>query len=93
MVSTALSDLSFACTIYILTFLYSGFFVSATIFFTLNKVFPVAGMGEYDEVDHYGTFTAEECAKWGVVPSEQMPVIYGDDSSASQVQETFDRKG
>lgn len=70
-----------------------GFFLSATIFFTLNKVFPVAGMGEYDEVDHYGTFTAEECAKWGVVPSEQMPVIYGDDSSASQVQETFDRKG
>lgn len=69
-----------------------GFFLSATIFFTLNKLFPVAGMGEYDEVDYYGTFTVEECAKWGVIPSEQMPVVYGDESSASQIQETFDKK-
>lgn len=55
-------------------------------------MFPVAGVGEYDEVDHYGTFTIEECAKWGVIPSEQTQVVYEDESSASQIQETFDKK-
>ncbi|KAI0013531.1 NCS1 nucleoside transporter family protein-like protein [Xylariaceae sp. FL0662B] len=48
-----------------------GFFISGTLFFALNKLFPVAGMGEYDEIDLYGTFTAEEAAKLGVIPVEQ----------------------
>ncbi|KAK7736162.1 hypothetical protein SLS53_007190 [Cytospora paraplurivora] len=74
-----------------LTHLYR-FFVSAIIFFALNKLFPVTGMGEYDEVDHYGTFTIEECAKWGVTPSEQTQISFEDGSSASQIQETFDKK-
>lgn len=50
-------------------------------------------MGEYDEVDYYGTFTSQELAKWGVIPPEQaVPVLHGDDGSDSQVQETFDKK-
>ena len=66
----------------------------STIFFTLNKLFPVPGMGEYDEMDHYGTLTADECAKWGIIPSERVPVVInGDDSSATQIQETFEKKG
>lgn len=69
-----------------------GFFISGSIFFALNKLFPVPGMGEYDEVDHYGTFTNKELAKWGVVPCEQVPVVYGEDGSESQVQEAFDKK-
>lgn len=44
----------------------AGFFISGTIFFALNKLFPRRGMGEYDEVDVYGTFTAAEAAKLGV---------------------------
>lgn len=49
-------------------------------------------MGEYDEVDYYGTFSSKELAKWGVIPPEQVPVLQGDDASESQVQETFDKK-
>lgn len=70
----------------------AGFFISASIFFALNKLFPVPGTGEYDEVDYFGTFTSQELAKWGVIPCEQAPVAYGDDGSESQVQETFDKK-
>ncbi|KAJ0109435.1 hypothetical protein J7T55_000360 [Diaporthe amygdali] len=69
-----------------------GFFISASLFFALNKLFPVTGMGEYDEVDYYGTFTSQELSKWGVIPCEQVPVVYGDEGSESQVQETFDKK-
>ncbi|KAI7782198.1 Allantoin permease [Diaporthe eres] len=69
-----------------------GFFISASTFFTLNKLFPVPGMGEYDEVDYYGTFSSKELAKWGVIPPEQVTVLHGDDASESQVQETFDKK-
>lgn len=49
-------------------------------------------MGEYDEVDYYGTFTSRELAKWGVVTCEQVPVVDGDHGSESQVQEIFDKK-
>lgn len=69
-----------------------GFFVSSTIFFTLNKIFPIAGMDEYDDVDVYGTLSPDEAAKLGIVPCERMPVVYGDDNSATQVAETFDNK-
>ncbi|KAH9902050.1 uracil permease [Xylariomycetidae sp. FL2044] len=47
-----------------------GFFTSGIIFFILNKLFPVQGLGEYEEIDIYGTFTAEEAAKLGIVPLE-----------------------
>lgn len=68
--------------------------MSSIIFFTLNKLFPVAGLGEYDDVDVYGTLTVDEAAKLGVVPCDRMPVVYGDDTSASatQVADTFDNK-
>jgi NCS1 family nucleobase:cation symporter-1 len=70
----------------------TGFFISASIFFALNKLFPVPGMGEYDEVDYYGTFTSREVEKWGVIPIDQVPIVDGDDGSESQVQETFHKK-
>ncbi|KAF2464113.1 NCS1 nucleoside transporter family protein-like protein [Lindgomyces ingoldianus] len=44
-----------------------GFFTSATIFFVLNKLFPVPHMDQYDEVDIYGTFTEAEARKLGVI--------------------------
>ncbi|EFX04884.1 uracil permease [Grosmannia clavigera kw1407] len=47
-----------------------GFFTSAIIFYALNKLFPVLGMGEYDEMDVYDTFTAAEAAKRGIVPAD-----------------------
>lgn len=69
-----------------------GFFVSSIIFFTLNKIFPVEGMGEYDDVDVYGTLSPHEAAKLGVVPLENTPVVYGDNTSTTQVADTFDNK-
>ncbi|KAJ9148595.1 Uracil permease [Pleurostoma richardsiae] len=68
-----------------------GFFVSSIIFYTLNRLFPAAGMGDYDEVDVYGTFSPKEAAKMGVVPVAQ--VIDGETSETSvvQVQDTFDK--
>ncbi|TIA75011.1 NCS1 nucleoside transporter family protein-like protein [Aureobasidium pullulans] len=42
-----------------------GFFVSGTVFYLLNWIFPYPGMGEYDEVDVYETFTPREAASLG----------------------------
>ncbi|KAF3056241.1 Thiamine transporter THI72 [Daldinia childiae] len=68
-----------------------GFFTSATIFFGLNKLFPVKGMGEYDEVDIYGTFTIKEAAKLGVVHAEfQIDGLESGDHSLAQ--EIFEKK-
>ncbi|KAF2488825.1 uracil permease [Lophium mytilinum] len=67
-----------------------GFFVSSTVFLVLNKIFPRAGMGEYDEVDLYGTFTAKEAARLGVMRLEDSgDVIEGEE----RVVDVEDKKG
>ncbi|OQU97971.1 hypothetical protein CLAIMM_03819 [Cladophialophora immunda] len=43
-----------------------GLAISFTLYYGLNKVFPPKGLGEYDDVDYYGTFTSDEAAKLGV---------------------------
>ncbi|KAI2629867.1 NCS1 nucleoside transporter family protein-like protein [Hypoxylon sp. NC1633] len=68
-----------------------GFFISAIVFFLLNKFFPVIGMGEYDEVDVYGTFTAKEAAKLGVVPVE-LQTEAGESRKPSLTREMMERK-
>lgn len=52
-------------------------------------------MGEYDEADIYGTLTPQEAAKLGIVLSEQMPIVYGEDATGTgtQFSETADSKG
>ena len=47
-----------------------GFFTSGTIFYITMKLFPVPGMGEFDDIDYYGAFSAKEAAKLGVVQSK-----------------------
>lgn len=69
-----------------------GFFTSAIIFVILNKSFPVAGMGEYDEADVYGTFTVKEAANLGVIPMDFQTDVYDDSGELSLAQETFDKK-
>lgn len=66
--------------------LQSGFFITSIIFYSLNQLFPVAGMGEHDEVDTYGTLTPEEAAKLGIAPNNQMPIAWGEDSTGSATQ-------
>jgi NCS1 family nucleobase:cation symporter-1 len=48
-----------------------GLAISFTIYLGLNKVFPPKGLGEYDDVDYYGTFTGDEAMKLGVSPLEK----------------------
>lgn len=48
-----------------------GLAISFAIYFGLNKVFPPQGLGEYDDVDYYATFTSEEATKLGVSPLEK----------------------
>jgi NCS1 family nucleobase:cation symporter-1 len=55
----------------------TGFFTSALLFFITMKLFPVSGMGEFDEIDHYGAFTAKEAAILGIVPYEGYPSVEG----------------
>ncbi|ERT01310.1 hypothetical protein HMPREF1624_02553 [Sporothrix schenckii ATCC 58251] len=57
-----------------------GFAISAVIFFTLNAIFPPEGLGEFDDVDVYGTFTEKEAAKLGVVTNASIveAVLDGD---------------
>jgi cytosine/uracil/thiamine/allantoin permease len=54
-----------------------GFFVSGTVFYLLNLVFPYPGLGEYEKVDVYETFTPCEAASLGVVPVGEPEVLDG----------------
>lgn len=54
-----------------------GFSISASIFFVLNKLFPYHDMGELEEEDVYGTFTAAEAAKKGIVCHDSHDVLSG----------------
>ena len=61
-----------------------GFFVSASIFLALNMLFPCHGMGEYNDEDVYGTFTAAEAAKLGVIcvsAPEEFEGIHADEEA------------
>ncbi|KAI1484751.1 uracil permease [Biscogniauxia mediterranea] len=73
--------------LYYMAFL-MGFFTSAVIFLLLNKIFPHEGLGEFDEVDVYGTFTAKEAIKLGVSTVDQQADSY----EVSLAQTTFEKK-
>ncbi|GJC80851.1 transporter aclS [Colletotrichum liriopes] len=47
-----------------------GFLISFVLFYIANLAFPTAHLGEIDEEDKYGTFTASEATKLGVTPSD-----------------------
>lgn len=48
-----------------------GFFISGSVFYVLNLVYPVRDMGQMDDVDIYGTFTETEARRIGVAPLEE----------------------
>ncbi len=48
-----------------------GLAISFTLYYGLNRAFPPNGLGEYDDVDYYGTFTSDEAAKLGVSLPEE----------------------
>ena len=63
-----------ACTnLYYLAFPL-GFAVSFVVYYALNRISPPEGLGTVDEMDNFGTFTAGEAQKLGIIPS----VLYGD---------------
>lgn len=41
------------------------------------RLFPVPGMGDFDDVDYYGAFTPQEAAKLGVMPLELTTSLEG----------------
>lgn len=47
-----------------------GFAISFLVYVALNKVSPPAGLGEFDDVDYFRTFSAEEAVRLGVVPRD-----------------------
>jgi NCS1 family nucleobase:cation symporter-1 len=51
----------------ILIFLATGFFTSGILFYITMRLFPVQGLGEFDDVDYYGAFTKQEATKLGVM--------------------------
>ena len=51
--------------------LHTGFFTSALLFYITMRIFPVDGMGAYDDVDYYAAFTAKEAQKLGVMQLDQ----------------------
>ena len=63
----------------------------------MNEISPVAGTGEYDELDVYGTFTSQEAARLGVIPVEgQLEGRHGGSSATSEqtmLSETFEKMG
>lgn len=45
------------------------------IFYVLNILFPPEGLGQFEETDLYGTFTAREAAKLGIEPMDEARVL------------------
>jgi NCS1 family nucleobase:cation symporter-1 len=43
-----------------------GFAISFALYILLNKTFPPLGLGDYDDVDYYGTFDEQEAMALGV---------------------------
>ncbi|KAI7784557.1 Transporter aclS [Diaporthe eres] len=72
LIASARKDESAPDAIYALYYIAShvGFFISFVSFYLANIAFPLPNLGEFDEEDKYGTFTAEEAAKLGVVPTD-----------------------
>jgi hypothetical protein len=53
----------------------------------------VAGVGEIDEVDYFGTFTPKEAAAIGVIPlSGDIEAPVDDDSEPTMTNETFEKR-
>ncbi|KAF4971310.1 hypothetical protein FSARC_1829 [Fusarium sarcochroum] len=52
------------------TAFFIGFGISFVLFYTVNLVFPVKGVGEYDEYDDWATFTPKEAARLNIIPHE-----------------------
>jgi len=70
-----------------------GFFVSGTLFLILNMIWPPIGLGEQDDVDYYGTFTAKEAAKVGIIPLQPVEEVILETSVADKsVTERADEK-
>jgi NCS1 family nucleobase:cation symporter-1 len=49
-----------------------GFAISFLVYIVFNRLSPPRGLGEYDEVDQFGTFDAEEAMKLGVIPRDEI---------------------
>lgn len=69
----------------------TGFAISATLFYVLSTLFPPSGLGEYEEADVYGTFTAKEAARLGVMPSIEAQRVDNCGSYAT-AKETFQKE-
>ncbi|KAK9772566.1 hypothetical protein AB5N19_12456 [Seiridium cardinale] len=72
-----------------------GFFISFTLFYIVNLVAPPKHLGEFDEIDSYGTFTIQEASRLGVAPVDGTNnVLQGDLKDTmveTQVAETSGR--
>ncbi|KAK8081654.1 uracil permease [Apiospora saccharicola] len=62
-----------------------GFFISFTLFYGVNKLFPLSHLGEVDEVDYHGTFTAQEAARLGVLPIQDAEATRSDENKGKEV--------
>lgn len=62
-----------------------GSVVSFLVHWGVNTLFPPAGLGVKDDVDYYGTFTAEEAMRLGMAPGD---VIDGEDAMAGAAEDT-----
>ncbi|KAF3013045.1 hypothetical protein E8E14_009756 [Neopestalotiopsis sp. 37M] len=68
-----------------------GFFISFVSFYVMNLIFPTNHLGEFDEVDNWGTFTVREAEKLGIVPEgQEIEGSVGDwkDAVGTEVKET-----
>jgi len=49
-----------------------GFAISFLVYVALNRISPLTGLGEFDDVDYFGTFSADEAARLGVIPRDEI---------------------
>lgn len=62
---------------------------ASTLYYLIQRFFPVQGLGKQDTHDIYGTFTAEEAAKKGMVPYSPSAMPNDDDAASLQKVESL----
>jgi len=67
-----------------------GLVISFVLYYGLNRIWPPRGVGEYDDVDHFGTFSSDEASKLGVaLPDEAVGNMEMDEISENFETDTI----
>jgi NCS1 family nucleobase:cation symporter-1 len=64
-----------------------GFVISFGVFYALNMLMPLVGLGDMDKVDIFGTFSSSEALRLGIAPNDGIMGQDVDGKDGNRVEE------